>query len=143
LSPQHEKFAQLVAEGKPKGKSYMAVYEDVKDLAVACAAAVRLLKNVNVSDRVNALRAEIEDEHCLSRLDIRKIRKEIADDSLSSPSDRLKACKDDADMMGYNEPDKIEVEHSGEMTVKQTPIEFAKAQSKERFEQMKDADNAT
>jgi phage terminase small subunit len=56
---QHERFAQVMAEGKMnQGQAYLEAGYQCSSLEIASASATRLLKNVNVQARISYLQEE-------------------------------------------------------------------------------------
>ena len=56
---QHERFCQLIAEGKTsQGQAYLDAGYQCSSLDIASAAATRLLKNVKVSVRIQTLKEQ-------------------------------------------------------------------------------------
>lgn len=53
---KHEKFVQELVKGKGQGEAYLAAGYTAKSVAVASAAATRLLKDARISARLNELR---------------------------------------------------------------------------------------
>ena len=73
---QHEKFVQELVKGKSQGDAYLAAGYKAKSVAVASAAATRLLKIVSIQARIAELQAKIEDETLLTLNEhMRELRK--------------------------------------------------------------------
>jgi phage terminase small subunit len=75
-NPQHEKFVQeYIKNGRNGCEAYKAVYPQIKTDEAADAAASRLLRTVNVSNRVKKLQAEAAEEAKLTLEVVRVLRR--------------------------------------------------------------------
>jgi len=80
LTDQHKKLARLiVVEGMNQGDAYVAAGYKAKSAAVAGASATRLLKNVNLQQYMDDLRAEIQREAVLDAAHFARRLERIAD----------------------------------------------------------------
>ena len=64
---QHEKFVQELVRGKGQGEAYLAAGYKAKSVAVASAAATRLLKDVKVQARLEELKAQAVERTVLTK----------------------------------------------------------------------------
>ena len=64
---QHEKFVQELLKGSSQADAYMAAGYSAKSVAVASAAANRLLKDVSVAARLRELQDKIEERAIVDR----------------------------------------------------------------------------
>ena len=110
LSDSQRKFCQLVVEGLSHTEAYLKAYARCTSRESASAAAPRLLGNVRVKQEIDRLRAEMENQRGLTRLEKRKILREIAHDKNQPPNIRIQAIATDNKMMGHDEPDRVQVE---------------------------------
>ena len=65
-NPRHERFAQELVKGASQGQAYLNAGYKAKSLAVASAAATRLLKDVNIQRRLAELQQKTEVETMLT-----------------------------------------------------------------------------
>ena len=96
---KHEKFAQLVANGKSETDAYFDVYK-TKSRNVARINASRLLTNASVRARVKMLQEENAKANALSRAEKRNILAGLARDKKQSAKDRISAIQEDNKMTG-------------------------------------------
>jgi hypothetical protein len=64
---QHEKFVQELVKGSSQGDAYLSAGYKAKSVAVASAAATRLLNDVKICARLEELKKKAEDKTVLSR----------------------------------------------------------------------------
>ena len=111
---KHEKFAQLVADGKSETDAYFDVYK-TKSRNVARINASRLLTNASVRARVRELQEENAKTNAMSRAEKRNILATLARDFKLTPNDRISANHEDNKMTGDAE-EKVNV--AGVFTLK-------------------------
>lgn len=94
---KHEKFCQLVADGKKAFEAYQVAYPSCKNPRSASS---KLSTKDTIKERVAFLQGQTETEKTLNRQEKREILAEIARDDELFPSDRLHAIKLDNAMSG-------------------------------------------
>ena len=111
---KHEKFAQLVADGKTETDAYSSIY-NTKSRNVARVNASKLLTNASVRARVRELQEENAKINAMSRAEKRNILATLARDTKLTPKDRISAIQEDNKMTGDSE-EKVNV--AGAFTLK-------------------------
>ena len=111
---KHEKFAQLVANGKSETDAYSSIY-NTKSRNVARVNASKLLTNASVRARVRELQEENAKINAMSRAEKRNILAMLARDTKLTPKDRISAIQEDNKMTGDSE-EKVNV--AGVFTLK-------------------------
>lgn len=126
LSSQQIKFCEELASGKSQRDSYKSAYPSIKrtDLNTDSAAS-RLLSIVKVFNYYQLLLKQNAESSQVTRDEILNKYKEIynssPDGQIVKNSDRLKALELTAKMLGFNEPDKLDLTSKGESV---TPYQF-------------------
>lgn len=116
INPHHERFAQLLADAiigvsnDTKEEAYSKTFPDrhVDDPKALQKAAYNLAKTKQIEGRVEELINTAQSRRTLSRMRVRELRCEIAENPESENRDRLAAMRDEAKMMGWDEPEKVE-----------------------------------
>ncbi len=88
---RHECFAQLVAEGDPAGVAYVKVYRTSAQCGSASAS--RLLRNVNVRERISGLQKEAAKGTVLTLAHKREILHDIVTTPLSDVNEYSPLCQ--------------------------------------------------
>ncbi len=88
---RHERFAQLVAEGDPAGVAYVKVYR--ASAQCGSASASRLLRNVNVRERISGLQKEAAKGTVLTLAHKREILHDIVTSPLSDVNEHSPLCQ--------------------------------------------------
>ena len=117
LNPRQEAFCRAYA-GKAWGnaaEAYRLAGYLVKTPQSAGNAACRLLEDVRIRERVAELRADVEQRLTFDRLELATHRVKFIRDETADPALRMAAMRDMEKMLGYLEPDKLDVRHSGEV----------------------------
>jgi hypothetical protein len=114
---RHKAFAdEYLSNGMIGGKAYSSVYKSVKSEATADASASRLLSNDKIKAYIAEQQAQSAKTLRVSREEIIADLKQIKDSFKGAdkyPPHAMKAIEILNKMLGYNEPDKTEVEHKG------------------------------
>jgi phage terminase small subunit len=117
LNPRQEAFCRAYA-GKAWGnaaEAYRLAGYRAKSPQSAGNAAFALLENLVIRERVKELRGDVEERLNLDRLELAEMRAEIARNPNADTGQRLAAMRDLEKMLGYLEPDKLDVRHSGQI----------------------------
>ena len=125
LTHKQETFCQGIIDGLTQSDAYRRAYdaENMSNETVAVKAS-ELMRDGNISVRISELRARLEELQILPRVQLLRIYAEIATRNVRklNEKDRLKVAKDSdvisagkayADLVGYNAPQKMAIEHSG------------------------------
>jgi len=122
LTPKQEKFAQEVASGKSQADAYRAAFDCKRSKPESVIqSASRLMADINVSSRVQELKAQLSEKALWTREDSVRILAEIATDAEASRKDKTAAVRVLNDMHGFNAPQKVE--HSGGVTIMAAPMD--------------------
>ncbi|SHI59654.1 Terminase small subunit [Rubritalea squalenifaciens DSM 18772] len=109
VNVRQARFVELYLSGMAAGRAYEeAGYESRGEAAVS--AASKLLKQEKVMEHLQRLRREQEKDGYLTRQEIRRIRHEMVNDPDVSDSVKRGLLVDEARMMGYNEPEEVDVD---------------------------------
>ena len=124
LNPRQEKFAQEYwATGHGTNSAIKAGYSK----KTAHVQATQLLKNPKVQKKIKELeeesRALLQQQFARDAIEARKIMFKLMGDNDTPENVRLSAAKDFLDRAGFKPIDKSEVEHSGDMHIKQSPYD--------------------
>lgn len=112
LTPKQEAFAQGLANGLSQAAAYREAYPKSrawKDATVWKRASDTAAIGV-VQGRVEAIRAELAEQHLWSRADSVRVLREVAEDG-EKGAERVAAVKELNAMHGFQAPQKLE--HSG------------------------------
>lgn len=104
---------QAVASGKTQADAYRSSFNATKMKAESvqqCAS--RLMANVKVAARVDALRSALADKHLWTREDSVKALRAVADKDDAKGGEIVAAIKELNSMHGFNAPIKVEVDAS-------------------------------
>lgn len=117
MNKNHIKFCQELASGKSQTDSYKSAFKSCKKDETARVNASRLLTKANVFDYYQSLLKQNAESSKVTRDEILSKYKEIYNSSpdglIIKNSDRLKALELTAKMLGFNEPDKLDVKMTG------------------------------
>lgn len=118
LTAKQEAFAQAVAGGMTQADAYRASYdtENCTDKSVIELAS-QLMRDVNVSSRVTALKEAIAIAAIWTRLDSVQTLADIAKDAEARANEKVSAIKELNAMHGFNAPTKHEVAGNFTMNV--------------------------
>lgn len=109
-NPRHERFAQLIAQGRSRADAYREVYprsRKWKESALHKRASALALTG-EVSGRVEALKAAAADAAVMSAHDAQVRLSRLARDEALRPMETIASIKALADLCGYNAPTKTE-----------------------------------
>ena len=113
LTQRQLSFCQYIVDGDKHCEAYIkAGYAS----AGARANSTILIAKHSIKTEIARLRAQIDTPKLLTRALIRQKRAEIALDKDTKNQDALAALRDDAKMMGYDAPDKIDISHDVKIT---------------------------
>jgi hypothetical protein len=110
LTPQQEKFARLVADGKTQADAYRGSYNvkpSTKDDSVHKLAS-RLMQKVDIRCRVDELRKELADKELWTREDSLRTLIDKALPLCEKPQDFVAVLKELNAMQGFNAPIKTD-----------------------------------
>ena len=127
LTTQQDKFAGLVADGLTLSDAYRGSYKTSNSTSKSInELASRMMANINISSRVDELKAKLEVKQLWSREKSIEALAAIAVEAKGQPPHVIAAIKELNVMHGYNEPTKIDLSsHDGTMTPAPTVIMFA------------------
>lgn len=99
-------------------EAYRSAGYRAKNAQVAASAGERLLRSVDISERIAELRDDVERALQVDRLEVAKHRLDIIRSTYMEPAVRLAAMRDFEKAMGWLvDESKVKVEHSGEVAV--------------------------
>ena len=128
LTHKQETYCQGIIDGLTQSEAYRRAYdaENMSD-AVISVKASELMRDGNITVRLNELRARLEELQILPRVTRLKVLAEIVTRNVrkdaklrARDNDVIAAIKAYGEMVGDNAPQKISVEHSGETNKKVT-----------------------
>jgi phage terminase small subunit len=113
LTKKQEDFCQNIVDGCTQLESYRRAYdaENMSDGA-ASGEAYKLMNNPKVARRIQQMRDQLAELLLFPRIERLQVLKDIGKGG-EKDSDRINAIKVFSDMIGDNQPQKIEIEHSG------------------------------
>ena len=116
MTPQQERFAQEVAAGKSGSEAYRIAYPKSRQWKPSAlwSSASALLARPKVSQRVDAIRAELAERSIWTREQSVKVLSDVAAAG-DKDTDRVRAVAELNKMHGFEAPTKIE--HSGGMSI--------------------------
>jgi len=122
LNSQQLKFCKGISDGLSNTAAYQAAYKGARNKIAAGSSATKLLTNPKVIEKVDELRQSSETKDTLSRREVREKRAAMVRNVMTEDRDVLKACADEAKMMGWDSPEELNVNNTG--TIAMSPIEF-------------------
>jgi hypothetical protein len=110
LTLKQEAFANLIADGVGPKEAYVRAYGRgaMSDNALRVQAS-KTQNLEHVAARIAELRAKLDDERTMKRVEKRLILAKIARQPNRKASERIEAIKVDNVMAGHNEPERVEV----------------------------------
>jgi len=122
----HEKFAQEFALRGRKGAAYMAAYEGVECIFVACSCACKLLKKAEIIERIDYLRKEVVEEYSMTREQKRDMLRRV----METPIDELdpESGSDNGDLI-QSKTTTIRTDKHGNETVSVTVTGLSKLEA--------------
>ena len=94
-------------------RAYKVAYPDVKTDNAAGVAAFDLLRNPKIQDYIEQIQKQTEKEAGVSRLMAAVQLKSVIFGKDESTRDKLKAIEDMCKLLGYNDPDKVDLTSLG------------------------------
>ena len=110
---KHEKFCQLISAGMLQHDAYWGAGFTKGKIEPAKANACRLLERADVRDRLTVIRNELAESTNIDKKDILKLLKGMLYSKTDTTKDIQKAIEIVNKMLGFNEPDSINVKHAG------------------------------
>jgi hypothetical protein len=115
---QHEKYCQAIAKGMTSKDAFLAAYPDCKPNSARTMCS-RVARMETVQQRICELRNDsstiLRNISHLTRMDILEQYSTIAKNPEETTANRMKAMESLTKMCGWNEPDEVNMNHSGEV----------------------------
>lgn len=113
LNDRQRRFVELITEGKEQVEAYKQAGYKPKTKAAAEASASQLLSNPKCQEYLRELREKAEEASTWSKAQALDTLKGIAEDGQLQTGARVSAIGQAARMLGWNEPEQVEVQSDG------------------------------